>query len=247
MHPSQFDRDPRFRRKLDEISRRIKVGLDEVHGWPLRTSAKAVLAEASAMTFAAQASIEQQGDCWHQVTLLGENQKRFGMMSMTGGETREEKQEAKHAVWQRVGQLFNLLDSDVMVWLQDSWYVPMTPEREEEGAWASDEPDRKESLHLTIITPTKYALLMCDYERSEDGVRWSDFEKARSEGGAFDDELLGQMVQEYRYLRPAPAVDGQRRLSAIASQILTPHRILAELEEMGQHIIQVDERFLRLN
>jgi len=249
VRPSPYDHDPRYRRKLDEISRRIKVGLDEIQGWPLRTSPKAVLAEASSMTFAAQMSIEEKGDCWHHVTFLGENQKRFGMMSMTGGDTREEKQQHKQAVWSRVGQLFNLLDSDVMVVLQDAWYVAMTPEREAAGgAWASDEPDRREVLQLTIITPTKQALLMCDYERREDGtVHWSDFKKGTSEGGAFQDALLGQMVQEYRYLKPAPAMDGQRRLSAIASQLVTPQRILAELEELGQYVVDVDQRYLRMN
>lgn len=248
MHPSQFDHDPRFRRKLDEVSRRIKVGLDEIQGWPLRTPAKRVLGEAACMTFAAQCSIEEKGDCWHQVVLLGEAQPRLVMLSMTGGETRQERQEAKHAVWQRVGQLFNLLDSDVMIWLQDAWYVPVTSEREEDGAWASDEPDRKEALHLTIITPTKSALLMCDYDRRPDGtIQWSDFKKAHSDGGGFQNVLLGQMVQEYRYLKPAAVRDGQRRLSAIANQIVTPQRILAELKEMGQQIVSVDERFLRMN
>jgi hypothetical protein len=238
-----------MRRKLDEITRRVKVGLDEIQGWPLRTSPKAVLAEASAMTFAAQASVEETGSCWHQVVFLGENQKRFGMMCMTGGETREEKQQHKQDVWQRVGQLFNLLDADVMLWLQDAWYVVMTPEREADGgAWASEEPDRKEVLNIIVITPTKQVQLACEYERRSDGtIGWSDFSKATSVGGGFQDAMLGQMVQEYRYLKPAPAVDGQVRHSALAGKLITPQRILAELEELGQYVHFIDERFLRMN
>lgn len=251
MSMPNFDRDPRHRRKLDAVSARIKIGLDDIKGWPLRTPARAVLGHTSAMVFAAQETIEANGRCHHQVLLLGESQTRLNMMTMTGGDTREERQEAKKAVWTRTAQLFNLLDSDVMVWLQDAWYSDISKEQYATGEWdwPSDSPERREALFLTVVTPTKQATLVCPYARREDGIEWEDFHKADDTQGAFEDAVLGELVQQYRYLAPpsATARDGQRRLSALAARIMSPQRLLNELKEMGQYIAEVDERYLRTN
>lgn len=238
-------------RKLAEVSKRIQAGLDSIKSWPIRTPAKAVLGHASALVFAAQETIEAKGDCMHHVVLLGESQTRLNMLSMTGGETREERQAQKVAVWTRVAQLFSLLDADVMLWLQDAWYNEISPEELESGdwEWPSDTPNPKEALHLSVITPTQQALLVCPYARRENGtVHWSNFEKASSGGGQFEDAILGTLVQKFRHLRPMEVFDGQRRLKAsFGSHLMPAAKVITELEEMGQIVAHVDSRFLNLN
>jgi hypothetical protein len=248
------EEERRIRRRTEAIQAQIQDQLlGAIKSWPLRTPARNVVWQMSAMTMAAQEAIERNGDCRHQVIMLTGDQVRCNMLEMAqhaDDASREERQALKAAMWTRVAQLYNLLDAEVLIWLQDAWISSLTPEQEAAGEWEwpGDLPadQRREALHINVITPSQHAVVMQEYERTDDGVAWGKLAVAKEGGGAFLDTVMGQLVKEYRYLAPTMTVDGQRKRTA-ASRLFSGRQLLAELEKLGAYIAHIDTRYFNTN
>lgn len=246
-----FTPDPRFEQRLRHVTARVQNGFKEFRDWPPGTPAKVALGHASAMVAAAMEAIEKTGDACHQVVMLGQGQPRLNAMLMyRTGETREETQRHKIATWVTLAQLFNLLDADLSLWLADTWMASITPEEYEAGDWEhwpSENPERREALCLDIITPSAGRLVMCQYDRREDGsIHWGMFQGGKHEQGmAFTNSFL-PLIQRHADLRPMVA-EGQHRGLRYRDNALQPAQAVQILRDLGHHVASVDERFLRVN
>lgn len=235
----------RFAQRLQHVRARVEHGLRSFKGWPQGTPAKVVLGHAAAMVAAAMEATEKSGQAWPQVVLLGQKQSRLNAMLLyRTGETRAETQAHKIATWMLVAKLFNLLDAEVSLWLSDTWTIDVDQAEEH---WPSEHPDRAEALALDVITPTAGRSVMCKYDRQEDGsIRWGMFQGGKQERGMAFMETFLPLIEQHAGLRPQ-VLDGQHRGQARSDNAVQPAQVVADLEALGSHIVQVDERFLRVN
>lgn len=248
-----FTPDPRFEQRLRHITARVEHGLKEFRQWPSGTPAKVGLRHSAAMVAAAMEAIEKTGTAAHQVVMLGKGQPRLNAMLMyRTGETREETQRHKAATWVVLAQLFNLLDADVSLWLADTWQTEISREEYETGGWEhwpSEHPNRVEALCLDVVTPEGGRLVMCRYDRLEDGgIKWGMFKGAKQERGMAFTETFLPLIEKHAHLRPQ-VEDGQHRGYAPRALRSTfqPAEAVQLLRDLGHHVAQVDERFLRVN
>lgn len=252
MTSSDFVPDPRFEQRLRHVTARVEHGLKSFRQWPSGTPAKVGLRHAAAMVAAAMEAIEKTGVANHQVVYLGHGQPRLNaMLAYREGETRDETQRHKVATWVVLAQLFNLLDADVSLWLTDAWMSSITPEQYEAGEWGwpKDDPDRHEALSLDVVTPEGGRLVSCRYDRQEDGsIRWGMFQGAKQERGMAFVETFLPLIQQHAHLRPQ-VEDGQHRGYAPRALRSTfqPAEAVQLLRDLGHYVVDVDERFLRVN
>jgi hypothetical protein len=240
----------RFAQRLQHVRARVEHGLKRFRDWPPGVPAKVAYGHAAAMVAAAMEATEKTGQAMHQVVFLGQKQVRLNAMLMyRTGETRDETQAHKVATWLLLAKLFNLLDAEVSLWLSDAWMSVLKPEDYETGPqyWPKDDPERYEALTLDVVTPTGGGMVMCRYDRQDDGsIRWGMFQGGRQERGMAFVESFLPLVERHADLRPQ-VLDGQHRGLARSDNALQPSQVVADLTTLGHHIVSVDERFLRTN
>jgi hypothetical protein len=246
-----FTPDPRFEQRLRHVTARVENGLRRFKNWPQGTPAKVGLAHAAAMVAAAMEATEKTGQAAHQVVFLGQKQSQLNaMLQYRTGETREETQRHKMMTWVVLAKLFNVLDAEVSLWLADTWMSSITREDYEAGGWEhwpSEHPDRVEALTLDVVTPTDGRLVMCKYDRLDDGsIHWGMFEGAKSERGMAFVETFLPLIQQHADLRPQ-VVDAQHRGQGRSANAIQPAELVEALRRLGHHVATVDERYLRVN